>query len=454
MTEIQPPLEFIPPAFNPLLLRLARVILPWWMRFRVGIAAVETVNAEILADLYHEFDRGKTRFLIAFRHPSTKDPFALTSLIWQAVPQAAKKQGFKLRSPVHSHFMYDRGITIWAGEWLGWLFSQLGGTSIERGKLDRLGLKSARELMVSGRFPLAAAPEGATNNHSEIVSPLEPGIAQLGFWCWEDLQVAGRSEEVVIVPIGIQYEYIDCPRLKLEKLLTTLEVNLGLETSRQFSTEELYQRLLRVGEKALSIVEQFYSKFYNQSIPPAPIAEDPNQKIAVRLQNLLEVALQVAEQYFQIKPKGSLSDRCRRLEQAGWNRIYRADGDNLSDVEQGLGNWIAAEASLYMRHMRLVEQFVAVTGNYVASNPTAERFAETLLIVDRFVKTIKGDNAQKLPNLGKQKVRISVGQPLSVSDRALLYRNNRRQAVADLTQDLQTSLEDAIVDSRSWVAAE
>jgi hypothetical protein len=104
--------------------------------------------------------------------------------------------------------------------------------------------------------------------------------------------------------------------------------------------------------------------------------------------------------------------------------------------------------------MRLVEQFVAVTGNYVASNPTAERFAETLLIVDRFVKTIKGDNAQKLPNLGKQKVRISVGQPLSVSDRALLYRNNRRQAVADLTQDLQTSLEDAIVDSRSWVAAE
>jgi hypothetical protein len=149
-----------------------------------------------------------------------------------------------------------------------------------------------------------------------------------------------------------------------------------------------------------------------------------------------------------------LSDRCRRLEQAGWNRIYRADGDNLSDVEQGLGNWIAAEASLYMRHMRLVEQFVAVTGNYVASNPTAERFAETLLIVDRFVKTIKGDNAQKLPNLGKQKVRISVGQPLSVSDRALLYRNNRRQAVADLTQDLQTSLEDAIVDSRSWVAAE
>lgn len=447
VTEIKPPLQFIPPAFNPLVLTSVRSILPYWMRFRVGIAQIETANVEILADLYHQFDRGKTRFLIAFRHPSTNDPLAIASLIWQAVPQAAKKRGFKLKSPVHSHFMYDRGITIWAGDWIGWLFSQLGGTSIERGKLDRLGLKSARELMLNGRFPLAAAPEGATNNHSEIVSPLEPGIAQLGFWCLEDLQAAGRDEEVVIVPIGIQYEYLDCPRTKLEKLLTSLEANLGLENT--IASEELYQRLLRVGERALSIVEQFYTQFYNRSLPPIATTEDPNQKIAVRLQNLLEVALQVAEEYFQIKPKGSLSDRCRRLEQAGWNRIYRANGEKLSDVEQGLGNWIAAEASLYMRHMRLVEKFVAVTGNYVASNPTAERFAETLLIVDRFVKMIKGDNSEKPPDLGKQKVRISVGQPLSVSDRSSLYQNNRRQAVADLTQDLQNALEGLIIESSS-----
>lgn len=58
---------------------------------------------------------------------------------------------------------------------------------------------------------MAAAPEGATNGLSEIISPLEPGIAQLGFWCAEDLQKQERSEQVLIVPVGIKYSYVSPP---------------------------------------------------------------------------------------------------------------------------------------------------------------------------------------------------------------------------------------------------
>ena len=36
-----------------------------------------------------------------------------------------------------------------------------------------------------------------------------------------------------------------------------------------------------------------------------------------RLQALLNVVLQVAEQYFDLQPKGNFNDRCRRVEQAG-----------------------------------------------------------------------------------------------------------------------------------------
>ena len=129
-------------------------------------------------------------------------------LLSRGVPKAAREYDIKLRSPVHSHFVYDRGMTIWAGDWLGWLFSRLGGIPIHRGKrLDRTGLRAARELLVNGQFPLAIAPEGATNGHSETVSPLEPGVAQLSFWCAEDLRKKGRSEQVYIVPIGIRYTY-------------------------------------------------------------------------------------------------------------------------------------------------------------------------------------------------------------------------------------------------------
>jgi hypothetical protein len=168
------------------------------------------------------------------------------------------------------------------------------------------------------------------------------------------------------------------------------------------------------------------------------------------LQALLSVILQVAEAYFDVQPKGTLSDRCRKVEQAGWNCIFREDFKdikNLSAVEKGLADRIAEEANMRMWHMRLVESFVAVTGSYIREKPTAERFAETLLILWQMVARITGENTSKRPDLGKQRAKITIGEPISVSDRYEVYKSSRpnaRQAVADLTKDLQVSLEGLI----------
>jgi hypothetical protein len=101
-----------------------------------------------------------------------------------------------------------------------------------------------------------------------------------------------------------------------------------------------------------------------------------------------------------------------------------------------------------MWHMRLVETFVAVTGNYVIEKPTVERFAETTLLLWDMVTRIKGNSPFQRPSLGEQRVQMTVGQPLSVSDRFSVYQASRhgaRQAVAELTQELQQSLEDLIL---------
>ncbi len=164
----------------------------------------------------------------------------------------------------------------------------------------------------------------------------------------------------------------------------------------------------------------------------------------------MDAALQVAEQYFNLQPKGNLIDRCRRLEQAGWDYIYREDIKNietLSPLERGLADRIAEEANLRMWHMRLVESFVAVTGSYVLEKPTVERFAETTLLMWDMITRIKGGNPFHRPRLGKQWVQMTVGQPMSVSEHWEAYQASRRgakQAVADLTQDLQTALEGMI----------
>ncbi|MEG5014585.1 MULTISPECIES: 1-acyl-sn-glycerol-3-phosphate acyltransferase [unclassified Microcoleus] len=471
ISQVQPPLEFIPPAYNPLVMQGCKQILPWWLRFRTSISHVQAENVETLAELFHQFQNQKVRFLLAFRHPNSDDPYCLGQLIWKLVPQAARAKGIPLQFPVHSHFIYDRGIPLWAGAGVGWLYSQLGGTPIVRGKIDRAGLRSARDLFVNSQFPIAAAPEGATNGHNEIVSPLEPGIAQMGFWCVEDLLKAGRTEKVLIVPIGIQYRYVNPPWQPLEKLLTQLEIDCGLpplertdianlETANSDSENQnhkfQYLRLIRLGGHLLAVMEEFYSRFYHKQIqsstssltslfsPKITANDSDNEVMIARLKALLDVGLQVAEEYFNLKPKGSLIDRCRRLEQAGWEYIYREDIKDiaaLSPLERGLADRLAEEASLRMWHMRLVESFVSVTGRYVAEQLTAERLAETTLLLWDVLARIKGGNPFGRPKLGKQQVQMTVGEPISVSDRWDRYQTSRRLAVAELTQDLQSALE-------------
>ncbi|BAY65273.1 phospholipid/glycerol acyltransferase [Calothrix brevissima NIES-22] len=458
--QAQPPLEFIPPRFNPLLLQLSHLLLPSLINWKTAITQIEADNVEILADLYRQFQDGKIRFLLAFRHPKTEDPICLGYLLSQLVPKVAREQGIKIQTPIHAHFIYDRGIPLWAGKHIGWLASHLGGTPIQRGKADWNGLRSARDLFANGTFPMAAAPEGATNGLSEIMSPLEPGIAQLGFWCAEDLQKAGRTEQVFIVPVGLKYSYVAAPWNAIAQLLSELEAASGLpinpsENGNSATIESLYPRLLTLAERLLTLMEDFYKRFYHQKLPEAMIADlekgDRNEVVKARLQALMHVALQISEQYFDLSPKGAWNDRCRRLEQAGWNYIFREefkDLKSLSPIERALGDRVAEEANRRMWHMRLVESFVAVSGSYVKDKPTVERFAETTLLLRDMVKKIQGNNDPlRRPQLGKQKVKITIGEPISISERFPTYKANRvgaKQAVTDFTNDLQKAMEDLI----------
>lgn len=461
----QPPLEFIPPRFNPLLLQIAQWSLPILLRFRLrpwlpaGISHIDTVNVEALVDLYQQFQAGKIRFLMAFHHPEVDDPLCMLYLLSRAVPQVARQRGIRLQYPIHSHFIYERGMTLWAGDWLGWLFSRIGGIPIHRGKhLDWSGMRTARDLFVNGKFPIAVAPEGATNGHSEIISPLEPGVARLGFWCVESLLKANRPEQVVIVPIGIRYHYVEPPWSKLDWLLSQLEADSGLpvqhiDPSASHEQEEIYYpRLLRLGEYLLGEMEEFYRRFYHQKLPELTLmgndsSANPNQVLVERLQRLLDTALRVAEEYFGLQSHGSVIDRCRRLEEAGWSYIYREDLpdlDALVPLKRGLADWVAEEAELRLRHMRLAESFVAVTGTYVKEKPTAERFAETALLMFDLIARIKDTKIPGRPRLGWRQVRMTVGEPISVSDRWSTYQTSRqaaRQSVTDLTKDLQKALE-------------
>lgn len=463
-TRAQPALDFIPPNYSPLLRRVMQPLMPAWTAWQTDLLETEARNVETLAKCYQDFHLGKTRLLLAFRHPNSVDPYVLSHLLWRDLPRVAREKGLNIGT-AHSHFLYDRGIPLWAGSYLGWVFSRLGGIPIQRGKLDLLALRTARQLFVDGKMPLAAAPEGGNNGHNEIVSPLEPGIAQLAFWCAEDLAAKNRGESVTILPIGIQYRYVNPPWDALAELMNQIEADCGLdypepevlqplrqqfEKSRAMQTSltdeqiDLYSRLYRLAEHLLTLMEGYYEDFYRASFEEPDAGLGLNSQLAERLSVLMDKALRVAEGHFGLRPKGNTIDRCRKIEQAGWDRIFREGTQSLPPVELGLANRVAEEADMRMWHMRLVESFVAVTGRYVKENPSVDRFAETALLLRDMVAKLKGEVPGR-SQLGPQKAIVTVGSPIDAGSRLGDYKQKRRGAIAQLTADLQTSMESLIL---------
>lgn len=446
------PLAFLPPRLDRRVLAAARLLLPLWLR-RSGIEAVQSEGLERLVQEMQAFQQGRSRLLLAFRHPSVQDPAVLARLLWHDLPRSAR-----FRPRPHAQFLYDRGIPLWAGEAAGWMLSHLGGCSIQRASLDLPALRTARALLLDGPYPFAVAPEGATNGHNELVSPLEPGVAQLALWTADDLARAGRPERMVVLPLGLQYGFTRPVWPAIEALLSQLERDAGLQVSDHgLEPARLYRRMLRLAERILSCMETFYREAYQRPLPvpgDGEAAADPNRLLGERLARLLDAALQVVEQALAVEPHGDLGSRCRRIEQAGWERLYPANGNGHGagatapcPLEQGLAQRLAQETAQRLWHMRLVESFVAVSGRYVRERPSQERFADTLLILWDTLCRIKGGDPERRPQLGPRRALVRVGVPLPMEPWLVAYRGNRRRAVADLTTELQRQLQGLIVPS-------
>jgi hypothetical protein len=280
---------------------------------------------------------------------------------------------------------------------------------------------------------------------------------------------------MTVLPIGVQYRFSGNAWPAIEALLCQLERQSGLATQPAASPdpEALYPRLFALAERMLTLMETFYRDSYHRDLPAAPdttaaaaapaaaahsvgaaapaatanpaAAQTANLALAERLGRLLETALAEVELSLAIEPRGDLASRCRRLEQAAWDRLYLAAPP--TPLERGLADRLAEETAQRLWHMRLVESFVAVSGDYVKERPSQERFADTLLLLWDTQARILGRDPGTRPRLGPRTALISLGEAIAFTPLLEDYHRDRRRAVARLTADLQRQLEALIVPS-------
>lgn len=427
----RPALRRLPTRPSRWVQAVVRRLLPGLFRLQ-GLECRDGNAAAELARAIAAQQRGETCLLIAFRHPSTRDPVVLADLFWNRVPREAQRLQQPLLRPVALRFLYDRGIPIWAGPLIGWLLQRCGGIAIHRGRLDRPALHQARQVLEQGHYPLVIAPEGATNNLSGEMAPLEPGVAQLALSAADDLATRNDHRSVQVLPLKLRYSWRRENWEALDARLKALEQHLGLTPDQDWSEEPVVRRrnrLVGIGTALVEALEQLERLKPPEGLPLIKRIE------VYRLHGLAK-----AEAHFQLRAGTTLQERCRRIEQAAWDRIYREGLDQLSPLDRSLADWEAREADLELTRMRLVEHFTSVSGHDVGERPDFDRLAEMLLLVEETIGWIEDRTWTARPSLGPQRVEFSLAEPLLAEHRLEDYRRNRRRAVQELTAELSQRL--------------
>lgn len=399
---------FVPPRHHAGLFWFANTFVPHLGRFfgNVHGLTVEAGCLERLEALRHQ------RALLCPNHPTETDPIVV---FWLA---QRLKQRF--------NFLATRETL----EGLrGRLLNQIGVYSVIRGFPDRESLRMTRRLLAEMDRKVVIFPEGLVYEHNDRLLEFQSGVAQIGFWALDDLQKAGRELALPIVPLAIRYRCCAEPGPYIERGLRDLERKLRLELPAKAG---FYARLLRIGSHVLGNLERA------EGIRPPESGEDLDltaRITAVRRRVLERVAQAVGTKVDDRQPPGEQLHQLTN-ELRAWVGVLP---DEHTEYEERLYRQRTGIAGPLFAELQRLHNFVAFTGDYVASEPTAERFLEVL---GRLQKEVLGSVRHAAP----LRAIVRTAPPIRLEERYAEYRKNKREVVAGVTREMEETIRGMLRD--------
>ena len=428
---------------RPGVVALFRLIAPLYFHALLGFRKVELRHPERLVQAYRDFFGGRTRLLIAFRHPYGDEAQLMGYVIGKLLGKEAIARGEALPRRPHAHFIHGYEVPLWAGAFERWLLPRVGAVPVYHTKFDTRSIAKIRALMKDGDYPLALAPEGQVSYSSEELPRLESGAARICAWCVEDLERENRRENVVILPVSVHHRWDKGSEKQLDRLICLIERDCGLEPPAGASR---FGRLSAVADRILATAEGHYSRFYGAGLP-----RQGNPSRAERLADLLEAALSAAEAAFRLKPDGDLVRRVYKIRQTGWDRIFRgdlADLDSLPGLERALADRIAGEAWHVSRHMELVDLAFYLDFERLKETDPLELYIETAQNYCDLVARLKGGNISDRIGIRGKNAIVVVGEPVEVTERLRERGLRRKAAIESLNVDLLRAFAECIWEVR------
>ncbi len=373
--------------------------------------------------------------ILAFRHPYGDEPQVFSFLFDVLLKRRARRAGISLSGHPHARFIHGYEVALWGGSLIRWLLPRIGAVPVYHVRADSAGIKNIRSIIRSGPYPIALAPEGQVSYRSETVPRLETGSAQMGFWCAEELEKERRKEGVCLLPLSVHHRFDPRDEKKIVKIIRAMERMCGLDAPDQ-SSIPLQRRLEALDAKALSMTEDFYDRTYGKR------AEAEGRD--ARWDSLRKIALLEGERALGIAahPQADEIQRVYRLRQECWDRIYSLDpARKIGALERSFADRRAGEAWFAMRHMEFVDISYYLDSEYLGESfgagPSFDRIAETAINLHDLIARFAGGNISNRSSALRKKAVIVAGNAIDIRGRLDAYKENRKQAVDDVTAEMK-----------------
>lgn len=452
------------------MITLIRTLGPLYVKVALGLDRLELRGAERLVRAWRDFQDGRARLILAFRHPYGDEPQLFSYLFDLIVPREAKQLGAVLPRRTHARFVHGYEVPLWSGPLVRWLLPRIGAMPVYHARHDSASIARIRAVAKEGDFPLALAPEGQVSYRSETLPRIENGTARVAFWCAEDLARAGRSVPVLVLPLSVHYHWDESEIGRIERFVEGLERRCGIGPSpqpqgaRPARRAALKARLAVLDLALLGLAESMYG--LRHAAGPRTAGRRAGSGEAAlptrdsRLAALIDAALGRAESMLGIdggadKSTGhsGATDRIARLykvRQEGWDRIYPdRDLDTMKPLERELADRRAGEAWYAMRHMETVDLAYYLDSDYIEGRPgedgpSFDRLVECACSLGDLASRLVGGDISDRPGLLRKRAVVIAAEPMDVGARLPDYRQNRKAAVQAVTDEIARAYEDCI----------
>jgi hypothetical protein len=423
------------PRISIFVVFLLRVLARFYLFLFYGIAKTVLRGQEHIFPAFKRALEGKSRCIIAFRHPNGGEPQLLTWFFLFKLRRLAARVGVKFARFPHAVFVYSYEVIRWGGWPARYVMPNIGAMSIHHSKMDSRGMARIYKAITDGPYPLALAPEGQVSYTADDIPRLELGVIRIGFNAADRLAKAGGGKEqipVEILPVAIHFRFGPWGRLTLELLIKRIEKYTGVSRVGNGGEGLSYsQRLALSREHILGVSEKRYG-----------IASDPARPFEERLDAVINAALSATERILGVKTDGEFFSRMYSLRQTCWDRIVLPgvdDFEQFTGVERGVMDLTAGEAWHAGRHLEVVDLGWYFKGPVPGEDAPLHRKIEYAQNLWDFASRTMGGAYPDRISIFPRRVIIQAAPVINLSERLPEYHADKKSAVLSALKALENA---------------